>query len=103
MIEPWFDPVAWSWLPATLLGVLLGFWGGVAGVVVPLGKARTPVLATSWAFEIISLGLLAAGAVALVSGQPYGVWYALLHAGWIGALGSTFLVLVLPRIYRQAE
>lgn len=103
MIEPWFDPIAWSWLPATLIGVSMGFLGGVAGTVASFGKARTPILATSWVFEVLSIGLFAAGVVALALGQPHGVWYGLLHAGCIGMLGSTILVLGLPWAYRQAE
>jgi hypothetical protein len=40
MAERWFDAMQWAWLPGTLLGVLGGLWGSLAGVLAPKGKAR---------------------------------------------------------------
>ncbi len=55
-------------------------------------------------FGLLVLGVaLGAGLTALITGQPYGVWYALLLPGAIlSVLMVCFTPMVLMR-YRQAE
>jgi uncharacterized membrane protein len=103
MNEPWFDPIRWSWLPGTLLGVLGGLWGSLAGTLAPRGKARPLVLGLGWLLFVASLVLLAAGLTALVSGQPYSVWYGLGLAGLVGTLVIAPLLPIARKRYRQAE
>ena len=44
MNEPWFDANTYAWIPGTLLGVVVGLWGSLVGVLVPRGKAKPLVL-----------------------------------------------------------
>ena len=103
MAEPWFDGNQWAWLPGTLLGVFGGLWGALLGGLAPRGKARPLVLGLGWLFVGVSLVLLAAGLTALVSGQPYGVWYGLGLAGLMGTLVIAPLIPVARKRYREAE
>jgi hypothetical protein len=103
MAEPWFDAIRWGWLPGTLLGVLGGLWGSLAGVLAPQGKARFLVLGLGWLFLGMSLVLLAAGLTALASGQPYGVWYGLGLAGVIGTVVLGCLLPISRNRYREAK
>lgn len=103
MTEPWFDPMRYSWLPGTFLGVLAGVWGVLVGVLAPQGKARGLIFAFSAVLFTASVSLLVAGIVALLTGQPYGVWYGLGLAGFIGTLVLGFNIPNLRAVYRRAE
>lgn len=100
MAEPWFDPIRWSWLPGTALGVVGGVIGTLAGVL----NARAPgvVIGSLWVMLLGSAALLVAAIVALTQGQPYGVWYGLGLPGLLGTLmGACFLIFLGP-VIRQA-
>ncbi len=103
MSEPWFDASHLAWLPGTLLGVFGGLWGALVGVLAPQGKGRPFVLGFGWLLFGASLLLLAAGLTALVSGQPYGVWYGLGLGGLIGAVVLGPILPVVRKRYREAE
>jgi hypothetical protein len=103
MTEPWFDPNLYSWIPGTLLGVAGGTLGGVAGALAPRGKARSLVLGLFAAAALVSFALLVTGLVALLVGQPYGVWYGLGLPGLIGSVLFVTLFPVLRARYREAE
>lgn len=103
MNDPWFDLNRWAWLPGTLLGCIGGLWGGLAGTLAPQGKARSLVLGLGGVLETLSIGLLMAGLLALVTGQPYGVWYGLGLAGLIGSLVIPAGLFVIRKRYREAE
>jgi hypothetical protein len=103
MVEPWFDEIHWAWLPGTLLGVFGGLWGSLVGVLAPQGKARPQVVGFGWFLLGLSLILLAAGMTALVSGQPYGVWYGLGLPGLLGLVVIAPLLPVANKRYREAE
>lgn len=102
MNEPWFAD-HWSWLPGTLLGVLAGCFGCALGFLAPRGHGRAVLVPLYWILLTVSGVLLVAGLVALVSGQPYGVWYGLGLAGLIGVLVLGFNGPVIFGAYRQAE
>ncbi|MBI4189940.1 MAG: hypothetical protein HY525_05315 [Betaproteobacteria bacterium] len=103
MAEPWFDPNLYAWIPGTLLGVAGGLMGGLAGTLVPRGKAKTLVLGMFWSYIVGSALLLAVAVVAYVQGQPYGIWYGLGLPGVIGVLVVGGLLPVIERGYRDAE
>ena len=46
---------------------------------------------------------LAMGLVALLAGQPYGIWYPMLLAGFIFSFVFGGLIPVVRRVYLQAE
>ena len=103
MNEPWFDPNAYGWIPGTMLGFFGALLGTLMGVLGSRGKARGLV------HGLFTLGLVACSALALVgvaallSGQPYGIWYGL---GFPGLLGIGILVALRPvlrRTYAEAE
>ena len=103
MTEPWFNPNLFSFIPGTLLGIAGGTLGALAGALAPRGKARALVVGAFVAAIVVSLGLFVAALVALVAGQPYGVWYGL---GLPGLLGVVVLGALLPVVlarYRDAE
>jgi hypothetical protein len=103
MIEPWFNPNLYAWIPGTFLGLLGGLLGTLGGIFAPRGKHRGLVLGV-FAFSMLySAGLLAAAIVALCQGQPYGIWYGL---GLPGVLGLIIFGVNLPTMlntYRMAE
>jgi hypothetical protein len=103
MTEPWFNPMQYAWIPGTVLGMLGGVYGTAVGVLAPRGKARGAVMAMHWTFVAISVVLLAAGVVALVQGQPYGVWYGLGLAGLIGTIVFGVNTVTVVRAYEMAE
>lgn len=103
MSEPWFNPNYFAWIPGTLLGVLGGTWGGLAGMMAPRGKAKGLVLGLGFGLLAASALLLVVAVVAWAQGQPYGVWYGL---GLPGIIGPVVLGANLPnivRVYRMAE
>ena len=102
MSEPWFSS-QWAFLPGTVLGCLLGLWGTLMGVLGSRGKAKGLIVGGFWVLLGASVVLLIAGLIALITGQPYGVWYGLGLAGLIGVLVLGFNGPMVFRVYRQAE
>jgi hypothetical protein len=103
MNEPWFNPNLYAWIPGTMLGVLGGTWGALVGTLAPRGKAKRLVLASGWFLVAASAILLIAAVVALLAGQPYGVWYGLGLAGLIGLIVIGVNIPNVIRAYRMAE
>jgi hypothetical protein len=103
-VQPWFENQG---LVGGLLGAGAGIMGGIYGTAVgllaPQGKARGFVFGMHFTFLALGVLLLVAGVTAVSTGQPYGVWYALLLPGGL----ITFLMLMfLPMVrmrYQQAE
>lgn len=102
MIEPWF-PEYYSWIFGASIGVLGAVFGVLAGCVAPQGKARSLVFGFYWFAVIVSVACLIAGLSALLSGQPYSIWYGLLLAGFIGSLVFGLNYITLTRVYQAAE
>ena len=104
VVQPWFEN--WGLVGGLLgggIGLLGGVYGTVAGMCAPRGKAKRVVFGLHWFSLLLGLALLAGAITALVTGQPYGVWFALLLPG---ALLTVLMIIFTPMIklrYRQAE
>lgn len=81
-------------------GSVIGCFGALLGLLASKGTARTFVLATMKIFIALGILLTIAGFVAVVSSQPYAVWYALLLPGVILTLVFS---LTLPSIQRRYD
>jgi hypothetical protein len=81
-------------------GSVIGCFGALLGLLASKGKARTFVLTTMKIFIALGIVLTIAGFVAVVSSQPYAVWYALLLPGVILTLVFS---LTLPSIQRRYD
>ncbi len=103
MTEPWFNPNAYGWIPGVFVGVAGGIEGTLAGVCVWRGKCRTLVMAVCYTDLLISCLLLAAGIVALATGQPYGVWYGLGFPGLLSLIILGPFTWSIPKWYTAAE
>ena len=103
-VQPWFENAGRTGgLLGGGVGILAGVYGTVVGVCAPRGKAKRLVFGLHWFVLLLGLGLLGGGITALVTGQSYGVWYALLLPG---ALLTVLLICFTPMVklrYRQAE
>jgi hypothetical protein len=103
MSEPWFNANLYAWIPGTFLGIIGGLWGALVGTLAPWGRGKTFVLGSLCVLLMAGFVCLALGIIAIVAGQPYGVWYGLLLPGVLNTiiLGSLAPVALLR--YRQAE
>ena len=81
-------------------GSVIGCFGALLGWLAGKGKARNFVLTTIKIFIALGILLTIAGFVAVVSNQPYAVWYALLLPGVILTLVFS---LNLPSIQRRYD
>ena len=102
MNVPWF-PEQYAWVFGASIGVLGGVVGTLVGCLAPFGKAKTMVYGVYWFALIASVTALIAGLSALISGQPYAIWYGLTLAGSIGSLVFGINYFTLANVYRQAE
>lgn len=84
-------------------GGILGCLGGLIGVLSGLGKARRLVLWLTTALLLTGLLLVAAGIVAAVQSQPYGVCYPILLLGTISSAVCGGMLPALRRRYEQLE
>ena len=103
MAQPWFNADLYAWVPGTVYGVVTGAIGGLVGWLAWHGRARGLVLRAWKALWLAALVLLAVGIVALMQGQPWGIWYGFLLPGVIGTslVGANFFT-ILNR-YRDLE
>jgi MFS family permease len=103
MIQPWFDPNQYAWIPGTVYGCIVAVLAGLVAWLVPRGKARRFILRAWITLWAAALALLAVGIAALLAGQPWGVWYGILLPGAIGALVVGGNLLVILKRYREVE
>lgn len=102
MTGEWFDSRTAGMLGG-IGGTLLGLWGALIGIVASRGKARGFVLASANAMLVIGVACLAGGVAALVTGQPYAVYYTLLLFGIILVAVIGFIRRGLVARYEQLE
>lgn len=102
MNEPWFSS-QYAWIFGAGVGVLGGIVGTAVGFLAPRGKAKGIVFGLYWFAMLMSTASLLGGIIALLSGQPYHVWYGLGLAGLIGVLVFGLNYFTLTMAYRQAE
>jgi hypothetical protein len=95
----WWSPQQ-SGLIGGIGGSVIGCFGALLGLLASRGKARSFVLTTMKIFIALGILLTIAGFVAVVSSQPYAVWYALLLPGVILTLVFS---LTLPSIQRRYD
>lgn len=107
MAEPWFDPNTFgAWFGAIAGGgggTLVGCFGGLIGYLAPRGKGRRFVLSTMAVIVVLGMVVLGIGAFAMVSGQPYGIWYPLVLCGGLFAIIVGCLFPAVRRRFEQAE
>ncbi|MEJ0088784.1 MAG: hypothetical protein WDM80_03385 [Limisphaerales bacterium] len=97
----------WSPQQADLMGgvggSIIGCFGALLGILASKGKARHFVLTTTKIFIGLGILLTIAGLVAVVSKQPYAVWYALLLPGVILTLVFSLNLHSIQRRYDELE
>ena len=103
MNAPWFDANMWAWLPGTMYGCLLGVWGSCAGMLAPMGKARSLVLGSCIVFTVVAAAFLVTAVIAIATGQPYGIWYGFLLPGILGMILCPMFYPLMRKRYREAE
>ena len=84
-------------------GSLVGILGGLIGSLASRGKARRFVLGAMVSLVVLGAALLAAGAIALVASQPYGVTGALLLGGVLLVVVVGSMIRTVRRTYAQVE
>jgi hypothetical protein len=101
MIQPWFNPDSYAWIPGTVFGGVALLLGGLVVWLVPQGRAKPFILRAWIGLWLVAFGLLGTGAFALFAGQPWGVWYCFLLPGVVGVfvLGGNFLFIL--KRYRE--
>lgn len=107
MSEPWCDPNMFGmWygvIGGGLGGTLCGVLGAAAGILAPRGRGRGLILGGMAFFAATGVIQAALGLFALISGQPYGIWYPMLLCGFIMAVVIGCLIPVVRMRYAQAE
>lgn len=103
-VTPWFDnPGMIGGIVGGGIGILGGIYGTAVGICAPRGKAKALVLTMHFCAMILGVLLLVGGITALISGQPYGVWYPLTLPGAILTLLMVCFTPIVFARYRQAE
>jgi hypothetical protein len=108
MAEPRCNPTLFGayfgGIGGSVVGIIGGLLGTLMGVLAPRGRGRAVVTLIAAITFVAGLASLAAGTVALCSGQPYAIWYPLLLLGVIVVTVIGMLLFVqIPRIYAMAE
>ena len=107
MDTAWFDPNTFgAWFGAIVGGgggTLGGLLGALCGVWSPQGKGRRFILGAMIFFIAIGVLFAVTGIVALLTGQPYAIWYPLLLTGIIFSVVVGSLFPVVRKNYKDAE
>ena len=107
MATPWFDPNQFGALFGAIGGgvggTLGGLLGAAAGVLAPKGKGRKLILGGMGALIGVGLISLGFGVVALVMGQPFGIWYPPSLIGLVFTIVPGALIPVIRTRYAEAE
>lgn len=84
-------------------GTLLGLLGAAIGVLTGVGKGKHVVLTLSAIMAAAGGLVLIGGLAAVVTGQPYHVFYPLLLLGGMMSVGGTVSLFVAPGRFRDHE
>ncbi len=85
-------------------GILVGaIGGGVCGPLAGLGKARKFVMSYIMFLGALGLALLGTSIYALITGQPYHVWYAMMLPGTLGVFFGVGGFFLFREIYSKVE
>lgn len=103
MMQLWFSPNQYAWIPGTAYGVAALLMAGLVVWLVPRGRARQFILRAWFALWAAAAALLIVGMVALIRGQPWGVWFGFLLPGAVGTLVVGVNSLVILKRYRDVE
>ncbi|MEO0529699.1 MAG: hypothetical protein AAF266_03880 [Planctomycetota bacterium] len=107
MAEPWFEnPNTFGAYFGTIFGVFAGLLGtalGCSAYLIQRGQGKRWIVGGLIASIALGVVLLAIGLVALVVGQPYGIWYPMLLGGGIMAGVFAFQLPMILARYRAAE
>ena|SRR5437867_3258613 len=107
MTEPWFDPLRFGALYGGIGGGVVGALGGTLGALTgwlaPKGKARSQIVGGFVVMLALGVIHLVAGLFALISGQPYGIWYPLVLLGAVMTIVFGALLPTVRRRYQDAE
>jgi hypothetical protein len=95
----WWTDRDGGWIGAWA-GAVVGFFGALIGVLTSLGRARGFVLGCLTVMAVLGVASLVVGAVALLRGQPYAVWYPLLL---VGGLDAGIALALKPQITKRFE
>ena len=85
------------------LGILGGIIGTLAGIFAPQGKCKGLVFGLCFFAIGVGVFCLITGLVALILGQPYGVYYPLLLIGILGTAVVGGITPVIRMRYREAD
>lgn len=99
----WFNPDLYAWIPGTLVGVIGGSIGAVAGMFASAGRHRGLVFALLYAFAGFGAGLLASGGIALFDAQPAAIWAALGGPGLLALVLGLLLSTLMRKVYTESE
>ena len=86
-----------------LLGSVIGIFGALAGTLASIGRGRAVVLVLFGVMGTAGAVSLATGIVAVLIGQPYGVWYTLCLIGLIGTVIGFAGIPMMSRRYAATE
>jgi hypothetical protein len=105
-MEPWWTAQQAGMIGGfggSALGMLGAAMGVIGGVCLPLGKYKALVMGLIGLGVVVGVVSLAFGVAAVVSKQPYHVYYPLLLSGGISTVVFTPWLFLAPMLYRQAE
>ena len=105
-MSPWWTETTGTWLGSlggAVLGVTCGVFGALVGTLSPRGIARRAILTSHVCLLGIGILMALAAVVALVTSQPYHVWYPLALMGGMLTLVLGILLPVVRRRYAEAE
>ncbi len=98
----WWSGSMAGWIGG-LLGTLLGIAGATGGVLASRGIGRNAVFAATIVGIAVGLLMTACGVVAVLLGQPYGVYYPLMLIGGLSLVLSTCGLVLFRKRYAEAE
>lgn len=102
----WFSAATGNMVGAiigSLIGVIAGGWGALAGISAAKGKRRGIVMNIGKGIIVIGIASLLFGIVALLSTQARHVWYPFILIGVIITASIFPLYFSVKKVYTDAE